>query len=251
MTRASLLDLSLYLAWMGGIQPNTLKHHLQQATHATKGSDGLMHRFQLIYYPVVDQEFKDVDIQIPAELKAEIKQLSIDLDRACMGEKILRFEAMAQKAFVDWYVQHQNLTWKEDEEYWQSHLGKIPKFIGSLCIQLHMIENLMNRISSDEISLSIFEKSLRLAEYYIAHARKTYTSIESRELANAKKILRMIHSKKLEVRFKASDIYRNCSTTLKDAEVTHAALIKYLEEKRVVAHEKQISGVGRHSTDCD
>lgn len=248
MTRASLLDLSLCLAWMGGIQPNTLKHHLQQATHATKGSDGLMQRFQLICYPVVDQEFKDVDIQIPAELKAEIKQLSIDLDRLCTGEKILRFEAKAQKAFVDWYVQHQNLTRNEDEEYWQSHLGKIPKLIGSLCIELHLVENLMNGINSDEISLSIFEKSLRLAEYYIAHARKTYTSIESRELANAKKILKMILSKKLESRFKASDIYRNSSTSLKDSEVTLAAL-KYLEEKRIVAQEKQIGGVGRHATD--
>jgi len=88
MTRASLLDLSLCLSWMGGIQPNTLKHHLQQATHATKGSDGLMQRFQLICYPVVDQEFKDVDIQIPAELKAEIKQLSIDLDRLCTEKQI-------------------------------------------------------------------------------------------------------------------------------------------------------------------
>jgi hypothetical protein len=41
-----------------------------------------MQRFQLICYPVVDQEFKDVDIQIPAELKAEIKQLSIDLAKS-------------------------------------------------------------------------------------------------------------------------------------------------------------------------
>lgn len=56
----------------------------------------------------------------------------------------------------------------------------------------------------------------------------------------------MIRSGKLEARFKASDIYRNCSTTLKDAEVTHAAL-KYLEDKRIVAHEKQIGVVGRHS----
>lgn len=106
----------------------------------------------------------------------------------------------------------------------------------------------MNGINSDEISLSIFEKSLRLADYYIAHARKIYTSIESRELANAKKILKMILSKKLESRFKASDIYRNSSTSLKDSEVTLAAL-KYLEEKRIVAQEKQIGGVGRHATD--
>jgi hypothetical protein len=127
-------------------------------------------------------------------------------------------------------------------------LGKIPKLIGSLCIQLHLVENLTNKMSSDEISLPIFEKSLRLADYYIAHARKTYTSIESKELSNAKKILKMIHSRKLEARFKASDIYRNCSTTLKDATVTEATL-KYLEEKRIVAQEKQISGVGRHSTD--
>ena len=94
----------------------------------------------------------------------------------------------------------------------------------------------------------VFEKSLRLADYYVAHARKTYTSIESRELTNAKKILKMIHSRKLESRFKASDIYRKCSTTLKDTAVTEAAL-KYLEEKRIVAQEKQIGGVGRHSTE--
>lgn len=248
MTRVSLLDLSLCLAWMGGIQPNTLKHHLQQATHASKGSDGLMQRFQLICYPIVDQEFKDVDIQIPAELKAEITKLAVDLDRLCIGQKILRYGNEAQKAFVNWYVIHQNLTRKEDEEYWQSHLGKIPKLIGSLCIQLHLIENLKNKVDSDEISLSVFEKALRLAEYYIAHARKTYTCIEARVLSNGRKILKMIRSGKLQERFKASDIYRNCSCALKEPETTQAAL-EYLKDYNIVAQEKQIGGIGRHSID--
>jgi hypothetical protein len=127
ISRESLLDLTLCLAWIGGIQPNTIKFHLQQATNASIGSDGLMQRFQLISYPDVKDEFKDVDVQISTGLKESIAKLAADIDNACLVERILRFDLEAQKAFVGWYVVHQNQIRAEEEDFWQSHLGKIPK----------------------------------------------------------------------------------------------------------------------------
>lgn len=246
MTRESLLDLSLCLAWMGGIQPNTIKQHLQQATHAGKGSDGLMQRFQLISYPDIDQEFKDVDILIPPNLKDEITQLAMGLDHACKEGKILRFNHEAQRAFIDWYVAHQNRTRAEEADYWQSHLGKIPKLVGSLCIQLHLQDNIRSEAIPDEISLPILEKALLLANYYIEHARRTYGSIESRILTDARKVFKMITSGKIKRCFKASDIYRNCSCSLSDSEKTKAAL-EFLRDHNIVAREKHTGGVGSPS----
>ena len=245
LTRESLLDLTLCLAWIGGIQPNTIRQHLQQATHASIGNDGLMQRFQLISYPDVKEEFKNVDVQIPPDLKEGIARLAADLDNICMDVKTLHYGEEAHKAFIDWYVVHQNRTRAEEEEYWQSHLGKIPKLVGSLCIQLHLLDNIMSGLPSDEISLSVFEKALRLADYYIAHARRAYGSTESRLLADARRILRMIRSGKIKARFKASDIYRNCSCSLSEPARTNASL-EFLKDRNIVAQEKQFSGVGRH-----
>lgn len=248
MTRESLLDLNLCLSWIGGIQPNALKQHLQEATGTGKGSDGLMQRFQLISYPDINQEFKDVDVMIPPELKAKITQMTISLDNVCTGQMILRFDPEAQQRFVDWYVKHQNTTRAEEEEYWQSHLGKIPKLIGSLCIQLHLLDNLEKGPIPEEISLSVFEKALCLIEYYIAHARRAYGSIESRVLTDAKKILKMIRSGKVASRFRASEIYQKCSCPLRDPEKTHAAL-GFLREYNIVAEEKRTGGLGRSAAE--
>lgn len=248
ITRESLLDLNLCLSWLGGIQPNTIKLYLQQATNGSKGSDGLMQRFQLISYPDVIQEFKDVDILIPPELKTEITQLAIELDRACSEEKLLRFGIEAQKVYIDWYVFHQNQTRTEEAEYWQSHLGKIPKLVGSLCIQLHLLDNIKSKQIPDEISLSVLEKALRLVGYYIEHARRTYGSIESRLLTDARKIYKMIRSGKVKSCFKASDIYRNCSCSLSDSGRTKEAL-EMLRDHNIVAREKQVGGIGSPSVE--
>lgn len=197
-----------------------------------------MQRFQLISYPDITQEFKDVEVLIPQELKNEIKQLAIDLDSICFGKTILHFDAIAQKAFVEWYVAHQNKTRAEEAEHWQSHLGKVPKLVGSLCIQLHLLENIKSNLPAVEISLSSLKKALLLADYYIEHARRAYGSIESRVLEDARKIFKMIRSGKIKSRFKASDIYRNCSCSLSESDRTKAAL-DLLNDHNIVAMEKQ------------
>lgn len=248
ITRDSLLDLKLCLAWIGGIQPTNLKQHLQQATNGSRGSDGLMQRFQLISYPDIDQDFEDVDIKIPDSLKEEIIKLVIALDDACSGEKILHFDEETQKAFICWYVDHQNLTRSEEMEYWQSHLGKIPKLVGSLCIQIHLIDSIKKESVSNEVSLNTLQKALKLTHYYIEHARRAYGSIESRLLADARKILKMIRTGKIKNRFKASDIYRNCSCSLREAEHTKAVL-ELLKDHHIIAKEKQTEGVGAPCTE--
>ena len=248
ITRDSLLDLHLCLAWIGGIQPSTLKQYLQQASSSGGNNDGLMQRFQLISYPDLTEEFRDVDIQISHFLKETIVKLAADIDTACSKEIILRFNPEAQRAFVDWHVGHQNRMRAEEEVYWQSHLGKIPKLVGSLCIQLHLIDTIVSNSTCDEIPLSILEKVFRLIEYYIIHARRAYGSMECRVLADARKILSRIRQKKLKSRFKASDIYRNCSGSLSEPAHTNAAL-ELLKEHNIVAQEKQLGGVGRQAID--
>jgi hypothetical protein len=248
MTRESLLDLNLCLSWIGGIQPSTLKYYLAQATNTNAGGDGLMQRFQLVTYPDINQEFKDVDVVIPPGLQEKLNTMATDLDVLCNGSAVLHFDAEAQQAFVAWYIDHQNITRSHETEFWQSHLGKIPKLVGALCIQLHLVDKALKAISLEEISLSVLQRALQLTEYYIAHARRAYGSVESNTLSDARKILRMIKSNRLKSRFKAYDIYRNCSCTLRDPERVRAAL-EMLQEYNIVACEKQPFGIGRHGQD--
>ncbi len=250
ITRESLLDLNLCLSWLGGIQPTVLKHYLAQATNASAGGDGLMQRFQLVTYPDIDLEFKDVEVTLPTVLQDTLSQIAKDLDAICRDTHELRFNTEAQQAFVRWYIDHQNQTRSHELEYWQSHLGKIPKLVGSLCIQLHLVDRVLkvDEASNDEIPLSVLQRALTLTQYYIAHAQRAYGSIESSTLTDARKVLRMIKSGKLKSHFKASDIYRNCSCALREPEKTYAAL-ELLREYNIVAPEKQQIGIGRHGTD--
>lgn len=248
ITRESLLDLNLCLAWIGGVQPTALRYYLAQATHASAGGDGLMQRFQLITYPDLIQEFKDVDVVIPQELEKQLGKMAQDLDALCCELHTLRFDEEAQRAFINWYVAHQNITRAQEVEFWQSHLGKIPKLVGALCVQLFLIDKTLGLSSAETIPLSILQRALRLTEYYISHAQRTYRSIESTTMTDARKILRMVKSGKLKYRFKAHDVYHNCSCSLREPENVRKAL-ELLQEHNIVACEKQQYGIGRHGQD--
>lgn len=248
ISRDSLLDLRLALSWVGGIQPNTLKPYLEQAVGVRAGGDGLMQRFQLISYPDLTQKFQDVDILIPDGLRTELMQIAARIDALCISESVLHFSPDAQQALVEWNVSHQNKTRSEEAEYWQSHLGKIPKLVGALCLQLYIVDCLSGNVAIDNIPLHVLERAFRLTEYFIAHAKRAYGSIESQTLSDARKILHKIKSGKLKARFKASEIYHNCSCSLRDPAKTYAAL-DLLYDKNIVAPDKQQFGIGRPGTD--
>lgn len=249
ITRGANLEVRPTLTWIGGTQPDSIREYLTQATSAS-GGDGLIQRFQAVSYPDPPGNFEDHDIQNPPELIEKLKSMALSLNRLC-GENeryTLRFDQEAQAHFVTWYTNLENEKRTESNAYWQGHLGKLTKLVAALCIQLHLFDQIdLYRCEKAEnvppIPISILLRALELVDYFVSHAKRTYSSIEHPVVTTAKQILVRITLRKLKNRFKASDIYQNSNGAMKSSQLVHEAL-EFLRERNYVFPEKTPSSGG-------
>lgn len=244
ITRKSNQDIHLTISWIGTIQPGVIRPYLAQALSDGEGNDGLMQRFQLITYPDTPTTYQENSVEISDELKEKIKEISVKLDNRCKTPSLFCFDQEAQILFDKWYYTNENLLRSETKEYWQAHLGKTPKLVCALAIQLHLLSEIDKDQVSNQISLKTLENSIELTKYYLAHAERVYNSIETAVMADARKIFSMIKAKKLGKKFKPCDIYRNQSGPLKDPERVSKAL-EVLKEYNIIALESYRPSTGR------
>src|SRR5262249_22161319 len=121
--------------------------------------------------------------------------------------------------------------------YWESHLGKQAKLLASLCIILHRLLETCTGHTHNTISTSTLQGALTLRHYYQEHAQRCYDSIESVEVTDARKILELIRKKRLHLRFKSQDIYRQGLGGLKEPQRVKAAL-ELLRDANWLAFER-------------
>lgn len=250
IARGPSLKIPLTLTWVGCIPPTSLSHYLSQATSEGMGSDGLMQRLQMVCYPNFDQPYELCNETIAESLEQIVNELFFKLDEQTrLGHRILNFSLEAQKEFDSWLVKNENSCRRgEFLSYWESHIGKLPKLIGSLCIILHCLKETLEHKQSLEISLQTFSSALELTEYYTLHAQRCYESVESMELAAARKILDLIQQGKLNTRFKAADIHGPNLGGLRNSSLVKNAL-HLLEEYGWAFLQRRVIGNGRPKED--
>jgi Protein of unknown function (DUF3987) len=250
IARGSSLKIPLTLTWVGCIPPTGLSHYLSQATSEGVGSDGLMQRLQMVCYPEFNQPFELCNEAIAEDLEQIVKQLFLKLDEQTrLGHRIVNFSLEAQAEFDSWLVKNENSCRRgEFLSYWESHIGKLPKLIGSLCIILHCLKEVLEERQSQEISLQTFFSALQLTEYYTLHAQRCYESVESMELAAARKILDLIQQGKLTTRFKAADIHGRNLGGLRNSPLVKNALL-LLQEFGWAVMDRRGVGNGRPKED--
>lgn len=234
--RGSCLQIPLTLSWIGCIQPVCLSGYLRQAMTDGKGADGLMQRFQLVAYPDFDLPFEICQEAMPVELEKAIETLFTSIDEmARQGNRKLAFDQDAQKHFdlVQTRLEKECRS-KEHPPYWESHLGKQAKLLAALCISIHVMHEVISNQREEFVSLNTLQKAEGLMEHYLEHAKRCYESIESPEMADARKIIELIRKKKLPARFKQSDIYRNNLGGMRDTSKVGDALMLLQNEKYVV-----------------
>lgn len=247
IARGSCIQIPLTVTWIGCTQPTSLTHYLRHALGEAKGADGLWQRFQMMTYPDFETNYTICREEMPAELDAMTTHLFTKLDEESSREpRYLAFSKEAQENFDQWHVALEtNCRCGEHQPHWESHLGKQPKLIAALCIILHRLCEVITKSEPlSEVPLDTWKAAEKLVQYYQEHAQRCYASVESGEVADARKILEFVKKKKLPARFKAVDIYRNGLGGIGDSQRVLNAL-RLLQELNCVAQEKVYGQTGR------
>ncbi|NOT18381.1 MAG: DUF3987 domain-containing protein [Sulfuriferula sp.] len=241
---------ALCLSVIGGIQPGVLAEYVRQATGGGAGADGLLQRFGLMVYPDISPEWCEVDRYPDSAAKEAVNQLAEKLDTMSpedIGARIgdyggvpfLNFDDAAQKLFSEWRVTLEHRLRSGDEHpAIVSHLSKYRKLIPSLALINHLCDTGHGAVG--EASLM---RAIAFSEYLESHARRIYSYATRPDIDAAKTLLKRLAGGKVDMPFKARDIYIKGWTGLETSHKAQAAIDLLLEYSHLI--EREINTGGR------
>ena len=200
------------LSLLGSIQPSVIGGYLRQAVSGS-GGDGLLSRFQLLVWPDVSSEWRDVDRwpELQARTTANKTFDRLDtLDPQAISEKIedggipyLRFDDAAQEIFSNWRAGLESrLRSGEDHAAVEAHLAKYRKLVPALALLSHLADHTGGAVG--DVALL---KALAWAEYLESHARRAYASVTQAEAESARALLNRIRRGEVTDPFTRRDVY--------------------------------------------
>ncbi len=139
---------------LGGIQPGPLQHYLWSMQRGGRGDDGLMQRFQLLVWPDIAGDWKNVDRQPDTAHRDAANRVFMRLDALdpqAIGAQFdtsrsdpfpfLRFAPDAQECFASWRSELEpRLRGGNEHPAIEAHLSKYRSLIPSLALLIHLAE---------------------------------------------------------------------------------------------------------------
>lgn len=237
------------LSMLGSIQPSVISSYLRSAVD-NAGADGLLSRFQLLVWPDVSGDWKNVDRWPDTAAKqrafaafagiqsVDARQISGPLEADDLP--YLRYAPGAQAAFNVWRVGFElRLRREDDHPALIAHLSKYRKLVPSLSL----IFELADRPAASSVSEESLLRALSWAEYLETHARRAYSSVTRPDIQGAKALLAKIRSGAVQRSFGLKDVYDKGWTYLSDPEAARKAA-EVLEQYDYLRSE-QIQTPGR------
>jgi hypothetical protein len=211
---------------LGGIQPGPLAYYLRAALEGGVGDDGLIQRFQLLVWPDVPPEWKNVDRwpdgearQKAYEVYRRLNQLtSVDIGADCDedlgGIPYLRFAPAAQEVFDEWRagLEHR-IRSGEDHPALEAHLAKYRSLVPSLALLIHLADGGKNPVNTEAV-----ERACAWADYLESHARRVYGAVIASEVTAARALASRILKGDVPREFALRDVYRRHWTHLSTRE---------------------------------
>ena len=230
------------LSLLGSIQPAVIGTYLRQAVGGA-GDDGLLSRFQLLVWPDITGEWRDVDRWPDTTAKAAahrtferldaLDPLAIGATPEEGGIPFLRFDEAAQALFAEWRPGfEQRLRGGNEHAAFESHLAKYRKLVPALALLIHLADRADGAVG--EVALL---KALAWAEYLESHARRAYASVTQAEAESARALLARIWRGDVPDPFGPRDVYHKHWAYLASPEDVHQAVrlladLDYLREER-------------------
>ncbi|MBI5611896.1 MAG: DUF3987 domain-containing protein [Gammaproteobacteria bacterium] len=234
------------LSLLGSIQPAVIGTYLRQAV-AGAGGDGLLSRFQLLVWPDIAGEWRDVDRWPDTEAKATAHQTFERLDTfdpMAIGATVedgvipyLRFDEAAQELFSEWRAGFEHrIRSGNDHAAFESHLAKYRKLVPALALLIHLADH-----AGGAIGETALLKALAWAEYLESHAQRAYASVIQAEAESARALLARIRRGEVPDPFGPRDVYLKHWAFLSNPEETRQA-VRLLGELDYLREERQETG---------
>lgn len=229
------------LSLLGSIQPAVIGGYLRQAV-AGAGGDGLLSRFQLLVWPDIAGEWRDIDRWPDTAAKAAADATFERLDSfdpvqaGAVAEDgcipYLRFDEAAQELFSEWRAGfEQRIRSGNDHAAFEAHLAKYRKLVPALALLIHLADD-----GGAAVGETALLKALAWAEYLEAHARRAYASVTQAEAESARALLNRIRRGEVPDPFGPRDVYLKHWAFLSKPDETHEAArllcdLDYLREE--------------------
>lgn len=231
--RGTLHIPALCLSIIGGIQPGPLSSYVYQTYSGGSGDDGLLQRFQLLVWPDVPKEWKNIDRLPDAVAKNRVyeifKQLDLFttmIDPLVLGTDIpaIHFSEDAQKIFDLWRANlEQRIRSGDMSPALESHLGKYRSLLPSLSLIFQLCNDLDQVIETTCVNVEAINRAIKWCNYLETHAVRLYSSAVNHRMESAKALLKKIQKKEVRDGFTSRDVYANHWSKLSDTEEVKAA----------------------------
>jgi putative DNA primase/helicase len=212
---------------LGGIQPGPLSEYLRGALSNGLGDDGLIQRFQLLVWPDIPRDWRNVDRWPNRSAKETAYSAFVRLDAldpaeigACVDDKdhdaipFLRFSDDAQVEFDRWRADLECKLRSDDEHpAIESHLAKYRSLVPSLSLLVHLVDG-----HYGPVCLGCLQRALAWGKYLESHARRVYSVAVDPAVSSAKSLAGHLRRGDLKDGFTLRDIYRHCWTGLTTSE---------------------------------
>lgn len=175
--RGSLHIPNICLSVFGGIQPSKLS---ALCNIKGAGSDGLLQRFQILVYPKIIKNWKNIDrrpqekaYQTLFQIFTKASELKSSHPHLAEG---IRFSKEAQEMFNEWRasLEYRLRSGKIESEEFESHLSKYRALVPKLALLFGIMQSLNNADSLEEIRNESLQMALGWAKYLEQHATKVY-----------------------------------------------------------------------------
>ena len=246
---------NLTLSLLGGITPGALSDYLRAAIQGGVGDDGLMQRLQLLVYPDVNRQWRNVDRWPETAARQRVWDVierldkldakavpNVQYDTDC-ERYYLRFDGAAQEMFDTWRAGlEQRIRGGDEHPAIESHLAKYRSLVPSLALLFQLADN-----EGGPVGTAAMEKSLAWATYLESHMRRVYAiAIDSSAIA-AKALAGRLEHGDLEDGFRARDVYRRAWSGLSDPQAVSQALDVLVDLHWLRECEEQHAAGGRRT----
>jgi len=248
--RAERVNLSI----LGTIQPNVLRHIVQDAVSGTSGDDGLIQRFQLAVFPDRERHFKKTDrcpnqtamnhYKALIERFATLNPASIGASLTTEGNAYLPFDKAAQEIYDEWLeVLEDRIRDPETELHpaMLSHLGKYRSLFPKLALVLHLADG-----DTGAITANAAVRAKCWAIYLESHAKRIYHNGTNQAMLSSVALANKIKAGKLENGFTRSTVLLREWSGLRTGEEVRTATTILQDMKWLVMKENRSTG-GRPS----
>jgi putative DNA primase/helicase len=241
---------------VGGIQPGKLQPYIKAAVFGGNSDDGLSQRFQMLVWPDVPKQWKNVDRRpdFDAQMAVDVvfKRLH-NIDPIAIGATIdqfgerpayLHFTTEAQALF-DQFRMKLEVSLRNDAKHpaLESHLAKYRSLVPALALVIHLADD-----GTGPVTKVALEKAIGWSNYLWSHARRVYACVTHSAGFAARALADRIQSGKLESGFTARAVARNSWQHLSDAEDVRAAIEWLTDADWLRPQEKPTTEKGGRST---